>query len=157
MPGTRRVGAGPPGRPDAVVHAGSVGPAHIHSGTVSAACCVVTPTPRFCHVHVGRTNLLSDVRRLSFATDGHGLSRWTVLELAGVLGVAGAARVGSTRRLEMRTPVGGPHRVGRYRTGEFDGGTEIVAHDARTDRLFVVDSGAGQVEVLDVSDPTTPT
>ncbi len=47
-------------------------------------------------------------------------------------------------------------RVGRYETGEFDGGAEIVAYDAARSRLFVVNSGAGRVEVLDVSDPAAP-
>ncbi len=88
--------------------------------------------------------------------DEHRLSRRTILELAGVLGAAGAARAGLTRRPETGAPVSGLRRVGRYRTGEFDGGAEIVAHDARTDRLFVVNSGAGQVEVLDVSEPSNP-
>ncbi|WP_199233578.1 MULTISPECIES: choice-of-anchor I family protein [unclassified Halorubrum] len=47
-------------------------------------------------------------------------------------------------------------RVGRYETGEFDGGAEIVAYDASRSRLFVVNSGAGQIEVLDVTDPAAP-
>ena len=49
------------------------------------------------------------------------------------------------------------NRIGRYATGEALGGAEIVAFDAADDRLFVVNSGAGQVEVLDLADPTAPT
>ncbi|MFB6169104.1 MAG: choice-of-anchor I family protein [Haloferacaceae archaeon] len=48
-------------------------------------------------------------------------------------------------------------RVGRYATGEALGGAEIVSFDAERDQLFVVNSGAGQVEVLDLADPTAPT
>ena len=48
-------------------------------------------------------------------------------------------------------------RVGRYATGEALGGAEIVAFDAERNQLFVVNSGAGQVEVLDLSDPSSPT
>lgn len=47
-------------------------------------------------------------------------------------------------------------RVGRYATGEALGGAEIVSFDAAENRLFVVNSNAGQVEVLDLADPTTP-
>ncbi|WP_251329734.1 choice-of-anchor I family protein [Haloplanus pelagicus] len=49
------------------------------------------------------------------------------------------------------------NRIGRYATGEALGGAEIVAFHAPRSRLFVVNSGAGQVEVLDLSDPSTPT
>jgi hypothetical protein len=51
----------------------------------------------------------------------------------------------------------GLRRIGRYATGEFDGGAEIVAYDPDNRRLFVVNSGAGRIEALDVSDPTNPT
>jgi hypothetical protein len=47
-------------------------------------------------------------------------------------------------------------RIGRYATGEALGGAEIVAFHPPEARLFAVNSGAGQVEVLDLSDPTTP-
>jgi len=47
-------------------------------------------------------------------------------------------------------------RIGRYATGEALGGAEIVAFHPPEARLFGVNSGAGQVEVLDLSDPTTP-
>ncbi|MFB6195092.1 MAG: choice-of-anchor I family protein [Haloplanus sp.] len=48
-------------------------------------------------------------------------------------------------------------RIGRYATGEALGGAEIVSFAPSANRLFVVNSGAGQVEVLDLSDPTDPT
>jgi hypothetical protein len=48
-------------------------------------------------------------------------------------------------------------RIGRYETGNFDGGAEITAYYAGGEQLFVVNSGAGQIEVLDVSDPANPT
>ncbi len=48
-------------------------------------------------------------------------------------------------------------RIGRYATGEALGGAEIVSYQAGDSRLFVVNSNAGQVEVLDLSDPTDPT
>ncbi|MBM6404862.1 choice-of-anchor I family protein [Phycicoccus sp. CSK15P-2] len=47
--------------------------------------------------------------------------------------------------------------LGTYRTGLFDeGGSEITAHDPATQRLFVVSSGAGTVDVLDISRPARP-
>lgn len=49
-------------------------------------------------------------------------------------------------------------KIGEYRTGVFDdGAAEIVAFDAASQRLFVINANAGTVDVLDVSDPTTPT
>jgi len=48
------------------------------------------------------------------------------------------------------------NRIGRYATGEALGGAEIVAFHAPENRLFVVNSGAGQVEVLDLSEPSNP-
>ena len=48
--------------------------------------------------------------------------------------------------------------VGSYETGLFDqSAAEIVAYYAKDQRLFTVNARAGLVEVLDASDPTTPT
>ncbi|WP_306369454.1 choice-of-anchor I family protein [Nocardiopsis sp. CC223A] len=48
--------------------------------------------------------------------------------------------------------------LGTYSTGAFDqASAEIVAHDPRTQRLYVVNALAAAVEVLDISDPTAPT
>ncbi|MET0997583.1 MAG: cell wall protein, partial [Marmoricola sp.] len=47
--------------------------------------------------------------------------------------------------------------LGTYATGAFDeGGSEIVAYDARRHRAFSVNAQAGTVDVLDISDPTAP-
>lgn len=48
--------------------------------------------------------------------------------------------------------------IGTYETGIFDdGGSEIPAYDATTQRLFVTNGADGVVDVLDISDPTNPT
>jgi 2',3'-cyclic-nucleotide 2'-phosphodiesterase/3'-nucleotidase/5'-nucleotidase len=48
--------------------------------------------------------------------------------------------------------------VGSYTTGAFDeGAAEISAYDAETKRLFVVNANAVTVDILDLSNPTTPT
>ncbi|CAM2011310.1 choice-of-anchor I family protein [Acanthopleuribacter pedis] len=47
---------------------------------------------------------------------------------------------------------------GTYATGIFDdSAAEIVAFDAATDRLFVVNGASGAVDVLNISDPANPT
>lgn len=47
--------------------------------------------------------------------------------------------------------------IGTYATGVFDASAaEIVAHDPDTQRLFVVNAAAGLVDVLDITDPTSP-
>lgn len=47
-------------------------------------------------------------------------------------------------------------QIGRYATGEALGGAEIVSYQSGENRLFVVNSNAGQVEVLDLADPSSP-
>ncbi len=48
--------------------------------------------------------------------------------------------------------------IGSYETGIFaDGAAEIVAHDARTQRLFVVNGAEATIDVLDINNPTNPT
>lgn len=48
--------------------------------------------------------------------------------------------------------------LGTYRTGVFDASAaEIVRFHAATDQLFVVNAESGTVDVLDASDPTSPT
>ena len=48
--------------------------------------------------------------------------------------------------------------LGTYDTGTFDGSAqEIAAFDAATARLFVTNADSGLIEVLDLSDPSTPT
>lgn len=47
--------------------------------------------------------------------------------------------------------------LGTYATGIFNAGAaEIVAHDPLTQRLFVVNGANSAIDVLDVSDPSTP-
>lgn len=47
--------------------------------------------------------------------------------------------------------------LGQYSSGIFDrGGAEIVAHDPRMQRLFVVNAGDSVVDVLDIYDPSNP-
>ena len=48
--------------------------------------------------------------------------------------------------------------IGSYASGIFDrSAAEIVAHDARSQRLFVVNAASGLVDVLDIRDPAQPT
>ncbi len=59
-------------------------------------------------------------------------------------------------------PPGSSHAIrlsplGTYSTGQFDqAAAEIVAHDAQTQRLFVVNAQSGNIDVLDASDPAIP-
>ncbi len=47
--------------------------------------------------------------------------------------------------------------IGTYATGTFDkSAAEIVAHDPETQRLFVVNAESGQIDVLDIKDPSKP-
>lgn len=48
-------------------------------------------------------------------------------------------------------------QLGSYHTNIFDeGAAEIVAHDPSTQRLFVINAAASEVDVLDISNPTAP-
>jgi len=47
--------------------------------------------------------------------------------------------------------------IGTYETGIFDeGAAEIVAHDARNQRVFVINANDATVDVLDINDPANP-
>jgi len=47
--------------------------------------------------------------------------------------------------------------IGTYKTGVFDdSAAEIVAHDARNQRVFVINANAATVDVLDINDPANP-
>ncbi|MEM1113304.1 MAG: choice-of-anchor I family protein [Pseudomonadota bacterium] len=47
--------------------------------------------------------------------------------------------------------------LGRYETGVFDdGASEIVAYDKDGFRLYVINAGAGTVDILGIADPTDP-
>jgi hypothetical protein len=48
--------------------------------------------------------------------------------------------------------------LGSYRNGLFaESAAEIVAHDPRTQQLFVVNAAQARVDVLDIADPASPT
>ena len=48
--------------------------------------------------------------------------------------------------------------IGTYETGIFDqSAAEIVAHHAASQRVMVVNANSGEIDVLDISDPTAPT
>lgn len=88
------------------------------------------------------------------------MKRWLTAGLAGLI-VLGA---GAALAAPLNTPPGRPGPVsielsllGSYATGIFDASAaEIVAHDPANQRLFVVNAAAGNVDVLDISDPTQP-
>ena len=47
--------------------------------------------------------------------------------------------------------------IGTYDSGIFDdSAAEIIAHDRRTQRLFVVNAAIGQIDVLDIQNPANP-
>jgi hypothetical protein len=48
-------------------------------------------------------------------------------------------------------------RIGRYESGQFDeDAAEIIAHNPRTDHLYVVNTETGGIDVLDVTSPADP-
>lgn len=48
-------------------------------------------------------------------------------------------------------------QIGRYESNIFDeGGAEIIDYHPQTQRLFVINANLGGVDVLDITDPTTP-
>jgi DNA-binding beta-propeller fold protein YncE len=100
------------------------------------------------------------------------LKRRTVLGLAGgtVLGLlagkAGASESGLTSGAagaDAASAFDGSRtvrleQIGRYEGQDLfdEGGAEIVAYHAPTERLFVINANIGGVEVLDIADPTDP-
>ena len=76
--------------------------------------------------------------------------------LSATTAVAAPLTAGNPRQAGRSTVSLSP--VGTYATGIFDrSAAEIVAHDPRTQRLFVVNAAAAIIDVLDVSDATRPT
>jgi 2',3'-cyclic-nucleotide 2'-phosphodiesterase / 3'-nucleotidase / 5'-nucleotidase len=48
--------------------------------------------------------------------------------------------------------------IGQYQTGVFDeSAAEIVAHDARNQRIYATNAASATVDVLDINDPANPT
>ncbi len=73
----------------------------------------------------------------------------TLMAVALGLALNGSAYAESTISLEV---------LGKHQTGVFDeGSAEIVAYDAATRRLFKVNAKAATVDVLDISNPASPT
>jgi len=78
----------------------------------------------------------------------------TVVAAAGVLATAFSGQAAGAPAVIRISLV----PIGTYATGIFDGSAaEIVAHDAASQRLFVVNANAGVVDVLDIADPADPT
>lgn len=78
------------------------------------------------------------------------LSKITIA-LSMVLSISTAA-VAHTKKTELSMNV-----IGTYKTAVFDeGAAEIVAHDERNQRIFVINANAATVDVLDINDPTNP-
>ena len=46
--------------------------------------------------------------------------------------------------------------IGTYDAGDFESGAEIVAHHPATQQLYVTNSEKDTIDIIDVSDPTTP-
>lgn len=75
--------------------------------------------------------------------------RLVSLSIAVALGLGAAS---SAAAISGLTP------VGRYSAGAYNqSAAEIVAYDKHTQRLFVVNAQSAKVDVLDISDPATPT
>jgi len=75
--------------------------------------------------------------------------RLVSLSIAVALGLGAASSAAAVSGL---TP------IGRYSAGAYNqSAAEIVAYDKHTQRLFVVNAQSAKVDVLDISDPTTPT
>ncbi|HVR36603.1 MAG TPA: choice-of-anchor I family protein [Methylomirabilota bacterium] len=73
------------------------------------------------------------------------------LTLTGLMAAATAASANPPHSITL-TP------IGTYASGVFDqGAAEIVAHDPKTQRLFVVNANDATVDVLNITDPTDPT
>ncbi|WP_241881399.1 choice-of-anchor I family protein [Halorubrum sp. Ib24] len=101
------------------------------------------------------------------------LKRRTVLGLAGgtvlglLAGTAGASESGvrsGASGADAASAFDGSQtvkleQIGRYEGQNLfdEGGAEIVAYHAPTERLFVINANIGGVEVLDVADPSDPT
>lgn len=89
------------------------------------------------------------------------IARRTVLGGVGsaVLGLfATTATTGQTRAQPVQGDSARLEVLGRYESGIFDeGGAEIIDYHPPTERLFVINAELGGIDVLDVSDPATPT
>ncbi len=79
-----------------------------------------------------------------------GIGVGTVVASAGIVGAQAPERGARPVSIELK-------RLGTYASGVFgESAAEIVAHDPIRQRLFVVNAAAGEVDVLDITDPTAP-
>ena len=70
--------------------------------------------------------------------------------VASLVAVAGVAQAQPVRNITLE-------QIGRYETGVFDeGASEIVAFDAGSQKLFVINADAKSVDLLDLSNPALP-
>ncbi len=78
-----------------------------------------------------------------------------LLAISSLLPIPAAAvpHVFTTEGAAIRLSVVGQYQSGIYR----ESAAEIVTYDPQTQRSFVVNAASGQVDVLDLSDPTNPT
>lgn len=82
------------------------------------------------------------------------LPRLIATSAAAVLGLAGSLAPPVAASPEPGISL---HLLGRYESGSYlTSSAEIVAHDPRTQRLFVVNAFDGTLDVLDIRDPSTP-
>jgi DNA-binding beta-propeller fold protein YncE len=83
--------------------------------------------------------------------------------LAAALLATAAAASAVVATIAQAAPAASPQAlrltaIGTYASGQFDqSAAEIVAHDPRTQRLFVVNASSGRIDVLDARVPTQPT
>lgn len=82
----------------------------------------------------------------------------SIAGLTALSAVSGAETRVTERFLQSDTAGVSLSHLGRYSTGVYDdGAAEIPAYDADFQRLFVVNGSINGVDVLDVSDPASPT
>lgn len=94
-----------------------------------------------------------------------GLASGTVLGLlAGTAGASESGVMSGASGTDAASAFDGSQtvkleQIGRYEGQDLfdEGGAEIVAYHAPTERLFVINANIGGVEVLDVADPSDPT
>lgn len=72
--------------------------------------------------------------------------------------VIGLVLASSAQAMPFDKPALSLKVIGQYQTGAFaESAAEIVAHDARNQRIFVINAASATVDVLDINDPANPT
>ena len=82
-------------------------------------------------------------------------NRWTMkpyfIIVTAIISVLSFAETAALSQIELEP-------IGTYASGLFDvSASEIVAHDARSQRIFVVNAAGGHVDVIDIKNPAQPT